>query len=61
MEAARKKGLSRIELTVRTDNTRAIALYRKLGFETEGIMRRHMLIDETYVDSLLMALLYDTA
>lgn len=29
-------GLRRIELTVYTDNVRAVHLYQKFGFETEG-------------------------
>src|SRR4030095_12783639 len=32
LEAARAKGLTRIELTVRTDNDRAKALYERFGF-----------------------------
>src|SRR5262245_2398891 len=32
LDAARAFGLHRVELTVRQDNTNAIALYRKIGF-----------------------------
>ena len=55
IEAAWRNGLTRIELTVRTDNTRALRLYEKLGFTVEGCLRRDMLIDGEYVDTLLMA------
>jgi ribosomal protein S18 acetylase RimI-like enzyme len=61
MEAARTKGFTRIELTVRADNFRAICWYERLGFTTEGVVRRDLLIDDQYQDSLLMALLFDSA
>jgi putative acetyltransferase len=48
-------GLTRLELTVFTDNEAAIALYRKFGFEVEGTMRRYALRDGQYVDSHAMA------
>ena len=56
LEAAGGLGLTRIELTVRADNLRAIALYEALGFVTEGRLRHHMLVEGEYHDSLLMAL-----
>ncbi len=58
LQAAREKGLTRIELTVRVDNERAKRLYESFGFEVEGLCRRHMLVDGKYHDSHLMALLY---
>lgn len=51
-------GLLRIELGVFTDNARAIALYRKFGFELEGTQRAWALRDGAYVDSLMMARLH---
>lgn len=48
-------GLTRIELTVFTDNDAAIALYRKYGFDTEGISRRYALRHGQYVDVYHMA------
>ena len=45
----------RLELTVYTDNERAIALYRKFGFETEGTHKAYALRDGRYVDSYAMA------
>lgn len=56
--ADRWAGILRIELTVYTDNTRAIALYRKFGFEAEGTMRSFALRDGRYVDVLAMARLH---
>jgi len=51
-------GYLRIELTVYTDNARAIGLYRKHGFVEEGTSRAHALRDGVYVDSLIMARLH---
>jgi putative acetyltransferase len=45
----------RLELTVYTDNARAIALYRKFGFEIEGTHRAYALRAGRYVDSHSMA------
>jgi putative acetyltransferase len=45
----------RIELSVFTDNERAIALYREFGFEIEGTHRAYALRDGRYVDGYSMA------
>jgi ribosomal protein S18 acetylase RimI-like enzyme len=59
LQAARAFGLSRVELSVRDDNARAVGLYRRLGFAVEGRRRRALLVDGIYHDLLLMALLFD--
>ncbi len=61
LEAARAFPLARVELAVRADNARAIALYRKVGFEVEGRRQRAMLVDGVYYDDIIMALLFDVA
>jgi putative acetyltransferase len=48
-------GALRIELTVYTDNARAIALYRKFGFEIEGTFRGYAMRDGRYADAYAMA------
>jgi len=45
----------RLELTVYVDNERAIALYRKFGFEIEGTHRAYALRAGRYVDAHAMA------
>jgi putative acetyltransferase len=45
----------RLELTVYTDNERAIALYRKSGFEMEGTHKAYALRAGRYVDAYAMA------
>jgi len=50
-------GLERIELEVFASNARAIALYEKLGFVTEGVKRRSRKLDGAYDDNVMMALL----
>jgi ribosomal protein S18 acetylase RimI-like enzyme len=52
------KGFSRIDLTVRSANTNAIALYEQLGFEVEGCHRNAVQVDESYFDQYSMALLH---
>jgi putative acetyltransferase len=53
--ADRWLGLSRIELTVYTDNARAIGLYEKHGFEREGLHREFALRGGVLIDALSMA------
>ncbi len=47
--------LVRLTLAVFSVNERAIALYKKFGFETEGVCPRDMKLgDGTYINSILM-------
>lgn len=55
LDAAFSRGLTRIDLTVREDNTAAIALYTRHAFEHEGRLRRYMIVDGQAYDALQMA------
>jgi ribosomal protein S18 acetylase RimI-like enzyme len=55
LEAAFVRGFTRVELVVREDNAAAIALYRRHGFETEGLLRRYLVVDGRAYDALQMA------
>jgi putative acetyltransferase len=48
-------GILRLELSVYCDNERAIALYRRFGFEIEGRHRGYVLRDGAFVDAFAMA------
>ena len=52
---AQAKQLHRMELTVMTHNSAAIALYEKCGFQQEGRKRHSLKVNGDYVDELLMA------
>lgn len=57
---SRQNGVTRkINLRVLVTNTAGIALYRKLGFEEEGRIRRETFLNGQFVDTLLMGLLID--
>jgi putative acetyltransferase len=47
--------VTRLELTVFTDNKRAIALYERFGFVMEGTHKSYALRDGRYVDTYAMA------
>lgn len=50
---------TRIELTVATSNQKAINLYEKCGFKTEGILKNYTFLksENRYIDEQVMALL----
>ncbi|MCW1927854.1 GNAT family N-acetyltransferase [Bhargavaea beijingensis] len=52
---ARERGLRRLELTVIAENMSAVALYRKMGFDVEGVKRDSLVIDGRYADEYYMA------
>ena len=58
LAAARAFPLQRVELTVRENNKNAIALYRSVGFEIEGVQRNAILVDGAYENVILMAVLF---
>ena len=61
LEHSWRIGLSRVELTVRVDNTNARRLYERHGFQAEGLHRHASLIDGVYHDIVPMAILKASA
>jgi RimJ/RimL family protein N-acetyltransferase len=57
IDLLRAQGVLRIELTLEADNQRALAFYRKLGFEQEGRLKNaYKRADEPdYLDEIMMA------
>ena len=55
LERAAAQGLDRIELEVYASNTRAIALYERLGFVCEGVKRAARRLDGQVDNNVLMA------
>jgi ribosomal protein S18 acetylase RimI-like enzyme len=58
LAASRAFGLHRVELTVREHNTGAIELYKKEGFEIEGVQRDAVLVDGVYENVVCMAVVF---
>jgi ribosomal protein S18 acetylase RimI-like enzyme len=57
VERARALGLTRIELSVRENNKRVVALYEKFGFVHEGIQRNAIRVDGAYESLICMGLI----
>ena len=53
-EQAEKMNIRIIELEVITDNTRAIALYHKMGFIDIGIYENYFYVNGIYKDAIIM-------
>ena len=60
IEWAELSGIIRkINLKVRTDNTRALELYKRLGFVQEGLITREHLINGRFYDCVAMGMQID--
>ena len=59
LDGAKAFGFHRVELTVREKNTSAVQLYKKVGFEVEGLLRDAVQVDGVYENMLLMAVLFE--
>ncbi|MGG1614651.1 GNAT family N-acetyltransferase [Paenibacillus sp. FSL K6-2441] len=51
--------LTKFELTVMLPNERAVALYKKMGFEVEGVKRNSIRVDGNYVDEYYMGKIFE--
>ena len=58
LAAARAFGSHRVELTGPENNTSAVRLYEKFGFEVEGLQRDAVQLDGDYENLILMAVLF---
>jgi ribosomal protein S18 acetylase RimI-like enzyme len=61
VSAAHARGIARVELEVRTDNRRALELYRASGFAVEAIVKRAMKVDGIYHDAFRMSRMTEPA
>ena len=52
---ARQHQLHRLELTAMVHNQAGVTLYKKRGFEIEGVRRHAMVVNGSYVDEYYMA------
>jgi [ribosomal protein S5]-alanine N-acetyltransferase len=50
-------GLNRLQAGVHVENSRSVALFKKCGFQIEGILKESGFLDGKYVDGYWMALL----
>jgi RimJ/RimL family protein N-acetyltransferase len=55
LRRAARLRLRKVLLEVAADNTRAIELYRRSGFQTEGVLRRQLARADGFVDVIVMA------
>jgi RimJ/RimL family protein N-acetyltransferase len=57
IDLVKNLGFTRIELTVATSNHKAISLYEKCGFNTEGILKNYTFLksENRYIDEQVMA------
>ncbi len=52
---AKKHNKHRLELTVMENNPGAYALYRKMGFEVEGVKKDSLLVNGEYINDIYMS------
>ncbi len=61
LQAAWGCGMTRVELIVREKNENAVAMYKKAGFQLEGVKRNSHRIEGKYENGCLMAVLHGEA
>lgn len=52
---AKEHNKHRLELTVMENNPNAYALYRKMGFEVEGVKKDSLLVNGEYINDIYMS------
>lgn len=56
IKTAKSASLEKIQLNVRASNSAAIALYKKMGFQEEGRLKKRVKIGDQYMDDIIMGL-----
>lgn len=61
IEFATLNNFKRIELSAGVQNIKAISLYKKVGFEEEGILRKYTYLkkEDRYIDEMMMSFIVD--
>lgn len=61
LDFGQKQGFLRIELSTATINEKAIALYEKVGFQKEGVLRKFCFLksENRFLDEVMMSYLYE--
>jgi ribosomal protein S18 acetylase RimI-like enzyme len=55
VQECRRRGARKVTLRVLGPNTAARRLYDSCGFQVEGVLREEFLLEDRYVDDVLMA------
>lgn len=55
VQECRRRGARKVTLRVLGPNTAARRLYERCGFQTEGVLREEFLLEDRYVEDILMA------
>lgn len=60
VKLAKSRGYRRMELTVATENTRAIRVYESVGFKFEGVLidYSYLVSEGRYIDEQVMGLIF---
>jgi L-phenylalanine/L-methionine N-acetyltransferase len=60
IDLGQQRGIKRLELSTATFNEKAIQLYKKHGFELEGVLRNYTFLksENRFIDEQMMAYLY---
>lgn len=61
IDLTKQNDYKRIELSVATENLGAIRLYKKVGFEEEGVMRKYAYLksEGRFLDEILMSYIFE--
>lgn len=55
---AKDHDIKRLEISIMIHNLKAVYLYKKMGFQIEGMRKKSLLVNEKYADEYYMARLF---